>query len=424
MTTYKFPLVVIGSQWGDEGKGKLVDLLAQESDFVVRFNGGNNAGHTVVVDGVKYPLSLVPSGVLQKKKLIIAQGVVIDADVLLNEIRSLEDKGIKVDITVDYRCHMVLPYHKVLDASTEKSKGKNAIGSLHKGIGYTYEDKNNRNGIRLIDLTDAKTLKPRLERNFKYAKLRVEKVFDFQMDLKFEQVYKEALKIGKALKPYMADTSAIIRKNMEKKKILFEGAHGSMLDPVFGSYPYAVAINTISGAVFPFVGIPPQKLYTIGIVKAYTTRVGNGPFPTEQDNKIGEYMRERGHEIGTVSKRNRRCGWLDLPLLKSMTELSGYDYIAITKLDVLSGLDKLQVCTHYLDASGKKHKEIPMLRDISDIKPVYKEFGGWQEDITKVKKFDDLPKAAQSYIKFIEEYLNVPISMISVGPARGQEINI
>lgn len=419
----KFPLVVVGAQWGDEGKGKVVDILAKEADCVVRFNGGNNAGHTIVLNGEKFPLSLLPSGVLQQKKLMIAQGAVIDPKVLLAEINFFKERGLKVDLTIDPRVHVVMPYHKELDRATELWKGKKATGSLHLGIGYCYEDKNNRFGIRIEDLINPKLLKEKLEMFFPLKKLQIEKVFGQKCDVKLNETYKSYKSYGERLKKYLGDISALTIDALKKnKKILFEGAHGTFLDGVFGTYPYTTAVYTISGSVFPYVGIPPQKIYSLGIVKAYTTRVGNGSFPTELFDRTGEKIRKKGGEFGTVSGRPRRCGWLDLPLLRQAIRLSGFDYLCLTKLDVISDLDSIKVCTHYR-LGNKLLKIMPAsIHNFAKCKPVYKEFKGWKKNISNTRKFSDLPKEVKEYVKFIESALKVPTKYIFVGPERQQTI--
>lgn len=417
-----FPLVVIGAQWGDEGKGKVVDLLSAEADCVVRFNGGNNAGHSVVIHGEKFKLSLIPSGVLQRKRLFLAQGVVIDPRVLLEEIAFFMKRNIPVDLMIDPRVHIVMPYHKALDAATEAWKGKKATGSLHLGIGYCYEDKNNRFGIRFEDLINPKRLKEKLSVLFPQKKKHIELLYNQAYAELETEIYKTYTLYGSKLKKYYGDVSVHISSALKKKKVLFEGAHGTFLDPVFGTYPYTVAIHTMSGAVFPYVGIAPQPIHTMGIVKAYTTRVGNGPFPTELFNKTGEHIRERGQEFGTVSKRPRRCGWLDIPMLKTAHRLSGFHSLAITKLDVLSDMPTIKICTHYT-LRGKKITEIPAsVHDLAVCKPIYKTVLGWQTDISKIKKSSELPKEARNYISFIEKELKVPVVIVSVGPSRGEEL--
>ncbi len=418
----KYPLVVIGAQWGDEGKGKVVDVLAAQADCVIRFNGGNNAGHSVVVHGEKFKLSLIPSGVMQRKKLFLAQGVVIDPKILLDEISFFEKRGIPVSLMIDPRVHIVMPYHKALDAATEAWKGKKATGSLHLGIGYCYEDKNNRFGIRFEDLIEPKYLREKLRMFFPQKKKQIELIFGQKTDLHEEDIYKTYVKYGRALKKYYGDVSSYVGAQMKKKKVLFEGAHGTFLDGVFGTYPYTVAIHTMSGAIFPYVGLAPQKIYSMGIVKAYTTRVGNGPFPTELHNKVAEKIRAVGVEFGTVSKRPRRCGWLDLCMLRTAHRLSGFDSIAITKLDVLSGLKEIKICIAYI-LHGKKINEVPpSIYDFPTCRPVYKVCKGWKTDISKIRTYADLPKEAKKYIEYITNQLRIPISLVSVGPGRGEEM--
>lgn len=420
----KFPLIVVGSQWGDEGKGKIVDLLSGQASDVVRYNGGNNAGHSVVLKGEKFKLSLLPSGVVHEKKLFLSQGVVIDPKVLLDEISFFEKRKIKINLMIDPRVNIVMPYHKALDAATEIWKGKKATGSLHLGIGYCYEDKNNRSGIRFEDLVNPKELKYRLELIYPLKKLQIEKVYGQKFDLKIEKIYKEYAAYGKKLKKYLGDVSITVAKNLNKGKIIFEGAHGTFLDGIFGTFPYTTAVYTIAGGVFPYVGLAPQKIYSLGIVKAYTTRVGNGPFPTELYNEVGNKIREVGGEFGTVSKRPRRCGWLDLCLVKTAIRLSGFDYLAITKLDVLSGIDSIKVNVGYKIGSIIVDEVPALMNDFNRCKPVYKEFKGWNKNISKITKFVDLPKEAQIYLKFIENRLKVPIKIISVSPERNQNILI
>ncbi len=418
----QFPLVVIGAQWGDEGKGKVVDVLAAQADCVIRFNGGNNAGHSVVVNGEKFKLSLIPSGVMQRKKLLLAQGVVIDPKILLDEISFFEKRGIPVNLMIDPRVHIVMPYHKALDAATEAWKGKKATGSLHLGIGYCYEDKNNRFGIRFEDLIKPKYLKEKLQMFFPQKKKQIELIFGQKTELNEEDIYRTYAKYGRALKKYCGDVSSYVGAQMKKKKVLFEGAHGTFLDGVFGTYPYTVAIHTMSGAIFPYVGLAPQKIYSMGIVKAYTTRVGNGPFPTELHNKVAEKIRAVGVEFGTVSKRPRRCGWLDLCMLRTAHRLSGFDSIAITKLDVLSGLKEIKICIAYT-LHGEKITEVPSsIHDLPKCRPVYTVYKGWKSDISKIRTYTGLPQEAKKYIKFITDQLHIPISLVSVGPGRGEEI--
>lgn len=416
--------IVVGLQWGDEGKGKIIDAIALAYDYVVRWNGGNNAGHTVVVDGKKFPLSLVPSGVLQKKKLLIAQGVVINPKVLLAEIAILESCGYRVDLMIDPRCHIVMPYHQALDAGSEIWKGKDATGSLRLGIGYCYEDRNNRAGIRFEYLLERAVLKEKLEKILPLKKAIIEKVYGMPGEFALNSMVNEYLRYGTKLKRYMGDVSQCIAKNIETKRFLFEQAHGTMLDPVFGTYPYTVAPPTIASAVFPMVGIPARTIPVIGVVKAYTTRVGNGPFPTELMDSTGEKIREQGHEFGTVSKRPRRCGWLDLPALRYGVRINGVSGLALTKLDVLTGIKTMKICTGYR-YHGHILREFPaQIRMLPECQPIYTTLPGWEEEIGTVKKRREFPKAVERYVSYIEQSLGVPIRYISVGAERSALITV
>lgn len=410
--------IVVGLQWGDEGKGKIIDAIAPSFDYVVRWNGGNNAGHTVVVDGKKYPLSLVPSGVLQKKKLLIAQGVVINPKVLLAEIAMLEDAGYRVNLTIDPRCHIVMPYHRAMDAANEAWKGKDATGSLHLGIGYCYEDRNNRAGIRLEFLVRPGVLKEKLEKIVPLKKAIIEKAYGVKTDFTVQSIVDEYIPYGKKLQKYMGDVSSLITHQLVTHSFLFEQAHGTMLDPVFGTYPFTVAPPTIASAVFPSVGIGARTVPVVGVVKAYTTRVGNGPFPTELFDETGDAIRQTGHEFGTVSKRPRRCGWLDLPALRYAVRLNGVTSLAITKLDVLSVMNKLKICVGYR-YHGKILREFPSeISALPDCIPVYETLRGWQEDIGPIRRRKGLPKQALAYLSFLENKLRIPIRYISVGAER------
>ena len=397
MTT---PTLVTGLQWGDEGKGKIIDLLAGKFDGVVRFNGGNNAGHTVKTGDTTLHFSLIPSSALHGKKTLIAQAVVINPKVLLKEIELVKKAGAKLNLGIDPRCHVVLPYHQALDGASEASKGKAKTGSLGLGIGFSFEDRTNRAGVRMEDLVRPKVLRAKLEANWDLKKRRVTKAYGQQFPLKLEQVYKEYTAYGRRLKKYLLPVSEYVLDNLEQQRFLFESAQGFYLDFVFGTYPYTVAYHTLASSALPAIGLPPMKLKVIGIIKAYTTRVGNGPFPTEQANKTGQYLRDRGHEYGTVSKRPRRCGWLDLLMMQHACRLSGVSSIVLTKLDVLSGLKTIKVKT------AKGHKNFP----------------GWQAEITEAKRWADLPKACQRYVLWLEKQLAIPIQYVSVGPDRAQTI--
>lgn len=412
------PQVIIGAQWGDEGKGKIVDYLSRKADIVVRFNGGNNAGHTIVLNNERYALSQLPSGVLWGKKLLIAQGCVINPKVVISEINYFNSQKKHVDLLIDQRVNIVMPYHQWLDEATENAKGDKKVGSLKLGIGYCYEDRNNRHGIRLEDLLKPKVFLEKLKEEYLSKKKRLQGVFKYSPKLSISEIYTEYIEYGKKLGRYAGDVSQEVNRNLGKKHILMEGAHGTFLDANFGTYPYTTAVNTISGSVFPYVGFPPQKLQVIGIVKAYSTRVGGGPFPTELSDENGSYMQEKGMEFGTVSKRKRRCGWLDLPMLRFSHQLNGFSFLAITKLDVLSGLPSIKIAKYYKLKEKNIFQMPSSLEDVTDVKPVYQIFPGWGENIENIKRYSNLPVNCRKYLEYIEKELNVPIKYISTGRER------
>lgn len=436
--------VVIGAQWGDEGKGKLIDYLAAKSDYVVRFHGGNNAGHTVVVNGKRYPFHLVPSGILHKNAIgIIANGVIVDLDILVSEIKMLQDEGIKLKnkLFISDRCHIIMPYHKALDEAYENARGKNKLGTTKRGIGPVLSDKVSYNGIRIYELVNWETFVEK----FKFqAKIKNEILKTFGVKpinvAKELQLFKE---LREEILPYVADTFLILQKAIsKKKKILMEGAHGVMLDVDFSPYPFSTGSNVIAGAVSAGAGIKPNQINeVIGVVKAYTSRVGGGPIPTEldevptqymrksnsytsTDKKAAEYIREAGHEYGTTTGRPRRVGWLDLTAVKYACEVGGVTQVCITKPDILSGLKEIKVCVGY-KLNGKT---IPAsscgYNELAKVKPVYKTFKGWDEDISGIKKYSQLPKNSQVYFKFIESYLGLPIKYISTGSDRNETIRL
>lgn len=419
--------VVIGTQWGDEGKGKIVDLLAEKNDYVVRFHGGNNAGHTIVVNGKKYPLHLIPSGVLNPQaKCVIANGVVIDLEVLVSEINSFLADGVKLAkrLFVSERCHLILPYHKALDMAYENARGKNKLGTTARGIGLAYADKVSYNGIRLYELKDWDLFTEK----FKFqAKIKNEILKTFKVGpLNISKELKKIFELRKIVLPFITDTYQLLQKaGSENKNILLEGAQAVMLDVDFSPYPFSTGSNTIPGAVNTGSGIPIQKVGTVyGIVKAYTSRVGGGPFVTELTDELGDLIREKGAEFGTTTGRPRRVGWLDLEAVKFACEISGVTEIGITKIDILSGLKKIKVCIDY-KLNGKPISYSSCgYQELDKLTPIYKEFPGWEEDITKVRRFKDLPKNCQTYIQFIEDFLGVKISIVSVGPAREEYIKL
>lgn len=417
--------LVIGSQWGDEGKGKIVDMMAEKADLVVRFHGGNNAGHTVVINGTKFPFHLIPSGILQKKPIVvIAGGVVIDPDVLMEEMAIFEKMGIdlKKKLIISPRCHLIMPYHKELDAAYENARGKNKLGTTKRGIGPAYADKVSYNGIRIYELLN--------------WTLFVEK-FKFQVEIKnkilvafgvspikvenYLPIYK---KLEEKIRPLVNDTFSLFQKAIsQKKRILLEGAHGVMLDNSFGLYPFVTASNVIEGGVNIGSGIPSKKIDEIwGVVKAYTSRVGGGPLPTELFDKVADDIRERGYEYGTTTGRPRRVGWLDLPAVKFACLLSSINRIAITKIDILSGLSQIKTCIGYKLNDKKIGFSQCGYLELEKLTPVYKSFPGWKEDISKIRSFKKLPINCQKYVKFVEKYLEVKVKIVSVSPERKASI--
>ena len=422
MSTY----VVVGLQYGDEGKGKITDVLSAKSDYVVRFQGGNNAGHTVYVGDEKFVLHLLPSGVLQcKGKCIIANGVVVDPKAFITEIEKLEQKGGKTDhIFISRRAHVIMPYHILLDTYREEEQGGVQIGTTKKGIGPCYEDKIARVGIRMIDLLNPEILRKKIEKNLKIKNAFFEKYFEKPI-LDVESIYQEYLKIGERLKERIVDTELELNEAIKDgKNILFEGAQALMLDIDFGTYPYVTSSSPSTGGVCAGAGVPPTALENlIGVAKAYTTRVGNGPFPTELDNDLGEKIRQVGGEFGATTGRPRRTGWLDLVSLKHACMINGINNLVITKLDVLTGLETLKIATRYKTEDGKIIDYFTSsTTKLYQYEPVYEELKGWKEDITMARSYDGLPKNAQKYIEFIEEYLGINVYLVSVGPERNQNI--
>lgn len=415
-------LVIVGTQWGDEGKGKIVDVLTKEADYVVRFQGGSNAGHTIVINQKKYIFHLIPSGIFWPQTVcVIGNGVVVDPEILINEIENLKNEGIKVDPTkllISEKAHVIMPYHKAFDIAREKEAKGNKIGTTCRGIGPCYEDKVARKGFRLIDLTYPNIFKEKLktileEKNF------ILKYFNID-PIEFKDVYERYVNYGEYLKPYLTDVSLILWKaKEEKKRILFEGAQGTFLDIDHGTYPYVTSSNTLAGNACCGSGIGPLGIdMVLGVIKAYTTRVGEGPFPTELKDELGDYLRNKGNEFGSTTGRPRRCGWLDLILVKTAVRLNSIKALALTKLDVLSGFEKIKVCIGY-EYEGRIIDYLPSNPiEISKLKPVYKELPGWKENIKNINKFEDLPKETKLYLKTIEDYLKIPFYLISTGPER------
>jgi adenylosuccinate synthase len=417
--------LVIGTQWGDEGKGKVVDYYSKNADYVVRFQGGNNAGHTIKVGDEVYKLHVVPSGVIQGKTGIIGNGVVIDPEILLQEIDELIQRGKKPKLLISDRANIIMPYHKILDGAEEQFLGDKKIGTTKRGIGPCYSDKVARNGIRAIDLIDKDTLHRLLARILPLKQKMID-IYGIKNKLDEKEILETYNAFGKRLEQYITTTHIELNKAVRKKKnILLEGAQGTMLDVEFGTYPYTTSSHTIAGGSTIGAGIGPKTIdEIIGIVKAYTTRVGEGPLPTELLDKTGEHLQKIGHEFGTTTSRPRRCGWLDLVVVKHSCLISGVTSLAITKLDVLDGLSEIKVCTSY-SLNGETIDFFPArIDDVAACKPIYKSFKGWTTMDSSSKKVSDLPKEAQTYLRFIENETDVPIGLVSIGPGRTETIEV
>ena len=416
-------VVIVGSQWGDEGKGKMTDYLSQEADVVVRSQGGNNAGHSIVFEGKKFALRLVPSGIFGAKKLsVIGNGVVVNPKALLEEIHYIEDNGVDVSgLRISNRAHVTMPYHILLDKCEEKAKGDQKVGTTQKGIGPTYMDKVARIGIRMCDLLEKDTFEKKLRENLDLKNALFTKIYGVE-PLKFDDIFDEYYQYGQELKKYVTDTSLLINDEMDAdKKVLFEGAQGTMLDIDDGTYPYVTSSNPAAGGASTGAGVGPNRIdRVVGICKAYTTRVGEGPFPTELTDEIGDHIRETGHEYGVVTGRPRRVGWLDAVALRHAHRVDGLNYLSLNLLDVLSGLKTIKIARAY-ELDGKEINYYPAsLEELDRCKPVYDELPGWDEDVTNVTKFDDLPENAKNYLKRIEELTDTPLATVSVGPDREQ----
>lgn len=421
--------IVLGAQWGDEGKGKMTDYLAEEANVVVRFQGGNNAGHTVVVGDKEYKLHLIPSGILYEDKLnVIGNGVVVDPKALFEEIDYLEGVGVNVTpekLIISDRAHLIMPYHKVLDKLKEKARGKNDIGTTGKGIGPCYTDKFERCGIRVCDLMHEDVFTEKLKENIEMKNAYITNVLGGE-PVNFDEILKEYLEFAKKLRPFVQDTSVRVYNDIKADKtVLFEGAQGMLLDIDYGTYPYVTSSNTTAGGVANGVGIGPNMITNaVGITKAYTTRVGKGPFPTELLDETGEWIREKGHEYGVTTGRSRRCGWLDLVIVKTACRVSGLTSLAVTKIDTLAGLEKLKVCVGY-KFNGEVIDYFPAsLEDLAKCEPIYEEFEGWGEEVANVRSYDELPENAKKYLKRIEEFTDTKISIVSVGPKRDQTMRV
>ncbi|MDD5162760.1 MAG: adenylosuccinate synthase [Candidatus ainarchaeum sp.] len=414
--------VIVGLQFGDEGKGKITDFFAEKADLVARFNGGNNAGHTVVVGEKKFKFFLLPSGAAHKKKCCIGAGVALDPKTMLKEITGL---GEKIDLVIDARAQIVMPWHNLLDLAIEQKKDSQKIGTTGRGIGPCYADRASRSGIRFLELVDEKRLQKKISENFGPNRLLLELVFGFSpgSDFSEKKIFEEYSELGKKLKSYCGDVSLETSNAINSgKKVLLEAAQGTFLDNDFGTYPFVTSSHPIAGAALTGIGLPAKAIEKIiGVAKAYTTRVGSGPFATELNNEIGSRIREKGMEFGTTTGRPRRVGWLDLVLLRTANRLNGTGEIVMTKIDVLSGIEELNICTEYL-LEGKTIREVPAdTEKISKCIPVYKKFPGF-EISGKEKSFAELGKNARAYVEFVEKELKTRISVVSIGAERNQTI--
>ena len=421
-------VVVVGAQWGDEGKGKIVDLLTEKAEVVVRFQGGNNAGHTLVVKGHKVVLHLIPSGILHPDKLcLIGNGVVLDPEIFCQELDGLKDLGVKVgpsSLKISRKTHLIMPYHKLLDSAREENKkGPDKIGTTGRGIGPAYEDKVARVGIRAADVLKPQLMLAKMEKAIEEKNVLFQHYFDIP-PVKVKDMWEAMLHWTERLKPFLADVSGeIATAQAADKAVLFEGAQGTHLDIDHGTYPYVTSSNTLAGNASAGSGCGPGALHKVmAVVKAYTTRVGAGPFPTELDDETGKHLQAQGAEFGATTGRPRRCGWLDLVVLRESCRLNAPKEIALTKLDVLSGLPDVQVCTRYKASEGQLSYPPQVENGLNQVDPVYETLPGWEEDISEVRSFADLPQAARQYIQCIEQELGVKVGLISVGPDREQTL--
>jgi adenylosuccinate synthase len=420
-------LVAVGAQWGDEGKGKIVDWLALSADLVVRFHGGNNAGHTLIVDGRKTVLHLVPSGILQPGTVnLIGPGVVVDPRVLLQELDEIQAQGVLRDpsrVRVSGRAHVILDWHIALDKARDEARRESAIGTTGRGIGPAYEDKVARRGVRVADLLDPAALRKAIDRLAKEKNFELVELHHWP-PVDPDALFDELIELGRRLEPFVDHTGRILDRALrENKKVLFEGAQGTFLDIDHGTYPYVTSSNCVAGAVCTGAGVGPTRIdFVLGITKAYTTRVGGGPFPTEDEGAGGRWLGEKGMEFGATTGRKRRCGWLDLVVLREAAIVNGFTSLAMNKLDILSGLAEIPVATAWR-IDGKLTHEFPMtLEEVARAEPIYETLPGWREDVSGVRSYDALPANARRYVERIESLVGVPIDVISVGPDRDQTI--
>ena len=421
-------LCVVGAQWGDEGKGKLVDYLTSNADWVVRFQGGNNAGHTLVVNGETFKLNLIPSGILREHcRCLIASGVVIDPDILRNEMQQLTQLGIPVTperLVLDREAHLVLDYHRVLDRIQEQMRGDAKIGTTGRGIGPAYVDRAKRTGVKLAQLNALEALKPLIEIQVREINSFLSSVAGVAEQVSMEKVWRQIEQAAETFRPYIGNGSLLLDRALKVgERVVFEGAQGTLLDQVHGVAPYVTSSNTLAGAATVGCGLGPKSIdYVLGVAKTYCTRVGEGPFPTELKDELGESLRAKGHEFGTTTGRPRRCGWFDAFALKRAVRLNGIDALALTKLDVLTGLPTIKICINYL-VNGKKLDDVPaLLSEMDQVEPEYIELPGWSADLSEAKKWHHLPIEARNYLSTISEIVGCPIALVSVGPDRESTI--
>ncbi|MFA6074460.1 MAG: adenylosuccinate synthase [Negativicutes bacterium] len=417
--------VILGTQWGDEGKGKIVDYLAEKSDVVVRYQGGNNAGHTVITNGKEFKLHLLPSGILYENKVcVLGNGVVIDPPVLLKELRDIKAKGIKVaELKISDRAHVIMPYHRLLDEVQEEALGKNKIGTTKRGVGPCYADKHNRVGIRIADLLEPELLREKIAANLETKNQYFEKIYN-ETGFETEAIYQEYLQYGEELRPYICDTIPYVNQAITTgKKVLLEGAQATLLDVDYGTYPYITSSHPTAGGACVGAGIGPTKIdKVVGVVKAYTTRVGEGPFPTELDDEVGQYIQYTGKEYGTTTGRPRRCGWLDMVMIKYAASVNGLAYLAITRLDILDELDEVKICTGYQCGDTVVTDFPASLEKLGTMVPILETLPGWEVPISDIRDYKKLPEKARKYVERIAELAGVPLAIVSVGPARDQTI--
>ncbi|TQN33529.1 adenylosuccinate synthetase [Haloactinospora alba] len=420
-------ITLVGAQWGDEGKGKATDLVGDRVDYVVRFQGGNNAGHTVVIGDQTYALHLLPAGILTPGVTpVIANGVVIDPGVLFEELNGLHERGVNTDhLLISADAHLIMPYHRAMDKVTERFLGKRRIGTTGRGIGPTYADKTSRTGIRVQDTFDSKILRQKIELALHDKNQILTKVYN-QRGLEVERVLDEYLGYAEMLRPHVADTSLVLNRALDAGETVYlEGSQGTLLDLDHGTYPFVTSSSPTAGGACSGAGIGPTRISkVVGIVKAYTTRVGSGPFPTELLDEQGEWLRQQGGEYGVTTGRNRRCGWFDAPIARHATRVNGITDFFLTKMDVLTGLERIPVCVGY-EVDGEYHDELPMTQTgFHHATPVYEYLDGWEADISRARDFSELPKNAQAYVRSLEEMMGAPVSAVSVGPGRDQTLEL